>query len=160
LAVAVAALGWALLAAPRNTPARCSLLLWHRSLGLVVLLVTLFCLLWRRRHPPPPLPPGVAPFAAGLARATQAALYAVLVVMPVTGYVDAAAAGHEVSLFGLVSLPPLLPESGRLAQVAIAIHLAGQYLAYACVALHLAGVLYHATLARDGVVERMLPRLN
>ena len=77
--------------------------------------------------------------------------------MPLAGYVNAAAAGHAVGFFGLVSIPPLLPESGRLSQVAIAIHLVGQYLVYLAVALHIAGALLHRVVKRDGVLERMLP---
>jgi hypothetical protein len=37
------------------------------------------------------------------------------------------AAGHAVDFFGVVSIPPLLPENDRLSQVAIAIHLVAQY---------------------------------
>jgi cytochrome b561 len=77
--------------------------------------------------------------------------------MPLAGYVNAAAAGHAVSLFGLVSLPPLLPENLRLSQAAITVHLAGQYLFYFFVLLHIAGAIYHAIVRGDGVFERMLP---
>jgi cytochrome b561 len=157
LAVGVVVLGWAMLSAPENTPTRELLLLWHRSLGLVILAAMLFRLAWRWRHPPPPLPRTVAPLAAMLARATHFSLYAILIAMPVAGYVNAAAAGHAVSLFGVVSLPPLLSENGRLSQAANASHLAGQYLIYLFVALHVAGALYHAVIRRDGVIERMLP---
>jgi cytochrome b561 len=157
LAVGVVALGWAMLSDPANTPARELLLLWHRSVGLVILAAMLFRLAWRWRHPPPLLPRTVAPLAAALARATHLSLYAILIAMPVAGYVNAAAAGHAVSLFGLVSVPPLLSENGRLSQAAIALHLAGQYLLFLFVALHVAGALYHAVVRRDGVLERMLP---
>jgi cytochrome b561 len=133
------------------------LLLWHRSFGLVILAAMLFRVAWRWRHPPPPLPRNMAPLAAALARATHLSLYAILIAMPVAGYVNAAAAGHTVSLFGLVSIPPLLAENDRQSQAAIAIHLAGQYLIYFFVSLHVAGALYHAIFRRDGVLERMLP---
>jgi cytochrome b561 len=151
------ALGWAMLARGDNTPSREFLLLWHRSLGLVILAAMLFRLAWRWWRPPPPLPRDVASLTAALARATHLTLYAVLIVMPLAGCVNAAAAGHAVSLFGLVLLPPLLPENGRLAQIAVAIHLAGQYLLYFFVLLHVAGAAYHGLVRRDGVFERMLP---
>jgi cytochrome b561 len=152
------ALGWVMLAAPANTPTRELLLRWHRSVGLVILAAMLLRLAWRRRHPPPPLPQTMPPLAAGLAHATHGSLYAALIAMPLAGYVNAAAAGHAVSLFGLLSIPPLLAENGRLSQIAIAIHLAGQYLLYCFVALHVAGAIYHTLWRRDGVLARMLPR--
>jgi cytochrome b561 len=157
LTAGVVVLGWAMLEAAGNTPMREGLLLWHRSLGLVILGAMLFRLAWRRRHRPPPLPDHLARPVAALAHGTQALLCALLIVMPVTGWVNAAAAGHPVSLFGFVSLPPLLPQNGRLSQVAVAIHLAGQYLIYGFVSLHVSGALYHALVRRDGVFERMLP---
>jgi len=157
LVAGIVALGWAVPAAPANTRTSDLLLLWHRSVGLVILLAMLFRLLWRWRHRPPPLPLSVPPLAAALAWATHRSLDALLIAMPLAGYVNAAAAGHAVSLFGLVSLPPLLPENLRLSQASIAVHLAGQYLFYFFVLLHIAGALYHAIARGDGVFERMLP---
>ncbi len=37
-------------------------------------------------------------------------------------------------------------------------HLAGQFVVYALVAVHVAAALMHALIRRDGVFERMLPR--
>ena len=84
-------------------------------------------------------------------------LYLIFIVMPLAGYLNAAAAGHPVDFFGVLSIPPLLSETGRLSQVAIAIHLIGQYPLYLFVTLHVAGALFHCAVKRDGVVGRMLP---
>jgi cytochrome b561 len=158
LAVVVVSLGWAIAGAPRNTPTRDLLLLLHRSAGLTIFVAMLLRAGWRWRHPPPPLPPSITGLERALARSTHILLYLIFVVMPLSGYVNAAAAGHPVSLFGLVTIPPLLPEHDRLSQVAVAVHLVGQFLVYLFVALHVAGALYHGVVRRDGVLERMLPR--
>jgi cytochrome b561 len=158
LAVIVVSLGLASTAAARNTPARDGLLLLHRSIGLTILALMLFRALWRGRHPPPLLPSALPRLEAVLARLSHLGLYLIFIAMPLAGYVNAAAAGHPVSLFGIVSIPPLLPVDERVSQVAIAVHLAGQYLVYLLVALHIAGALYHTIVRRDGVLGRMLPR--
>jgi cytochrome b561 len=158
LAVIVVSLGWASEAAGRNTPGRDSLLLLHRSLGLTILALMLFRMLWRQRHPAPPLPPALGRLEAALARLTHGALYLIFIIMPLTGYANAAAAGHPVSLFGILTIPPLLPADERLSQAAIAAHLVGQYLVFVLVALHVAAALYHGVIRRDGVLDRMLPR--
>ncbi len=80
-----------------------------------------------------------------------------LLVMPLSGCLNAAAAGHPVSFFGLVAIPPLLPENDRLSEAAIAVHLAGQFLVYALVAIHVAAALMHWIVRRNGIFERMLP---
>ena len=75
--------------------------------------------------------------------------------MPLAGYVNAAVAGHRVSLFRFLSIPPRLPANGRLAQLAIGVHFVDQYLVYLFVALCIAGVLLHAVI--DSLPDRMLP---
>lgn len=157
LALIVVSLGWAIQGVPRNTSGRDLLLLLHRSLGLMIFLGMLFFAAWRWRHPPPPLPPGLLRFERALARFTHVLLYLIFIIMPLSGYLNAAAAGHAVDLFGLVSLSPPLPENDRLSQIAIAVHLVGQYGVYFLVLLHLAGALFHGLIRRDGVIERMLP---
>jgi len=157
LAVIVVALGWAITETPRNTPSRDFVLLLHRSVGLAILATMVFRGGWVWRHPAPPLPASVGRFERRLARSTHLVLYVIFIVMPVLGYVNAAAAGHPVDLFGVVSIPPLVPENDRLSQFAIAGHLVGQYLVYFFVALHVVGALWHGILKRDRVLERMLP---
>jgi cytochrome b561 len=157
LAVIAVPLGWAIAGVPRNTPEHDLLLLLHRSVGLTILAAMVFRTGWRWRHPPPPLPPVLARLETALARFTHFILYLFLIMMPLAGYLNAAAAGHTVKFFGVVSIPPLLPENDRLSQVAIAIHLVGQYPLYLFIALHVAGALFHGAIRRDGLVERMLP---
>ncbi len=157
LAFAVVWLGWNVSAAPRNTPQRDLLMLVHQSVGLTILGVMVFRAWWRWHHPPPPLPPSLSRIERSLAWLTHVALYLLLLVMPLAGYLSMAAAGHAVSVFGLVSVPSFLPDNNRWSQVAIAIHLVGQYPLYLFVALHIAGALLHGAVRRDGVLERMLP---
>jgi cytochrome b561 len=156
LVVCVVVLGWTIGGAPRNSPKRDFLMLVHESVGLTILAAMAFRALWRWRHPPPPLPV-MALLEVGLARLTHSALYALLFMMPLAGYLSVAAAGYAVDLFGILSIPPLLPKGDRLSQWAIAVHLAGQYPLYLFVALHVAGALFHGAIRRDGILERMLP---
>jgi len=160
LAVGVVLLGWTIEGTPRNTPQRALLMMVHSSVGLSILGAMVFRAGWRWRHPPPPLPSSLARLEAALARCTYLVLYVlylIFILMPLAGYLNAAAAGHAVSFFGIVAIPPLSPENGRLSQVAIAIHLVGQYPLYLFVGLHIAGALFHGAIRRDGVVEWMLP---
>jgi cytochrome b561 len=56
-----------------------------------------------------------------------------------------------------VLLPPLVPENAILSQAANAMHLAGQFLIYALVGMHIAAALVHAIVRRNGILDRMLP---
>ena len=157
LAVIVVALGWAMPEAPRETQSRDLLVLLHRSVGLSILGLMLFRIVWRLRYSAPPLPADFPRLEALAARADHALLYLMFIVMPVSGYLNAAFAGHSVSFFGLVALPPLVSENPRLSQAAIAVHLTGQFLVYALVGLHVAAALTHRFVRRNTILDRMLP---
>src|SRR6266852_9672568 len=157
LAVIVVALGWAMPEAPRETASRELLLLLHRSLGLSILALMVFRVVWRLRHPAPPLPADFPRIEALAAYADHALLYLLFLVMPLSGYLNAAFAGHAVSFFGVVTIPPLVAENARLSQAAIAVHLAGQFLVYALVGLHVGAALMHRFVRRNRILDRMLP---
>ena len=157
LAVAVVGLGWVMPEAPRETHARDVLLLLHRSVGLSILALMVFRIGWRLSHPAPSLPPNFPRLEALAAHADHMLLYLMFIVMPVSGYLNAAFAGHQVSFFGLVAVPPLVAENPRLSQTAIAVHLTGQFLVYGLVAVHVGAALVHRFVRRNRILDRMLP---
>lgn len=156
LALVTILLAWNLLATPRHDAMRGRLIMLHASFGMVILSLMLFWAGWRVRHRAPPLRPALSAPQAVLARVTQTLLFLLFLAMPGSGYVSLAAAGKAVSLFGVVSLSPLVPQSGRLAQLAVAVHLLGELLIYGLIGLHVAAALRHAVWRRDGILDRML----
>ena len=130
----------------------------HKSVGVTVLLLVLFRLAWRIRHPWPPLPDEMPSGQILLARVNHVLLYTMLIVMPVSGFVFTAAGGFPVPYLGLIELSGLLPKNKDLSKAAEAVHLTAQWVIYALVALHVAGALYHLLVRKDGVFQRMLPR--
>lgn len=158
LAVVAIALAYGISGTPRHGAAREWLLTLHGSAGIAILAIMLAWAGWRLRHPPPPLRPLLTRLEIALANTTQAALFVLFIAMPISGYAILAASGHAVSFFGIAAIPPLLPQSGRLAQAAVALHLTGEFLIYGFAGLHIAAALTHAFIRRDGVFERMLPR--
>ena len=157
LVAIVIGLAWAMPEAPRQTDSRSLLFLLHRSIGLTILVLMVFRILWRLSHPPPPLPADFPRIEAFAAHADHALLYLLFILMPVSGYLNAAFAGHPVSFFGVVEVPPLVGENPRLSQAAIAVHLAGQFAVYALVGVHIAAALVHRFVRRNAILARMLP---
>jgi len=158
LALITIMLAWCLVGAPRRDPVRGWLLMLHGSFGITILAVMLFWMGWRLRHAAPPLRPMLCWFEVIVAYVTQGAMFSLFIVMPITGYLSLAAAGKPMSLFGVATIPPLVPESGSLSQAAIALHLLGEILIYGLGALHISAALMHGFIRRDGILERMLNR--
>jgi cytochrome b561 len=157
LALIVVALGLLIPSAARETAFRVMLLTLHRSFGLTILAVMVIRIAWRLTHPPPPLPAGFPKSIALTAHLDHLLLYVLFVVMPLSGYINAAAAGHSVSFFGLATIPPLIAENERLSRAADALHLTAQFLIYVAVGAHVAGALLHHFVASHRIIERMLP---
>ena len=129
----------------------------HKTLGLVVLAIVVARIAYRIVNPPPSLPGGMAAAERGLAHATHWLLYAVLIAMPVSGYIMSSGSKHPISILGLFNLPKL-PVGPAQGEVAAVIHVYGQFAVYALIALHLAGTAWHLFVRRDGLLDRMLPR--
>ncbi|MEI9985429.1 MAG: cytochrome b [Aliidongia sp.] len=127
----------------------------HRSCGVTVLALTVLRLAWRLGHQAPPPPASLPLWQQSAARISHWLLYAILLVMPVTGFVSSAAQGHAVSVFFLFDLP-LLPEDKPLAKLAGSIHVTLQWLVYALIVLHAVAALRHHFVLRDNVLRRML----
>ena len=158
LAALAIALAYGISGTARHSDARELLLMLHGSVGIAILAAMLFWAGWRLRHRAPPRPPVLTRIELYLAHATQGALFLLFIAMPISGYAMLAAAGQAVSFFGLVAIPPLVPQSGQLAQTAVALHLLGEFLIYGLLIVHVGAALVHGFIRRDGIFERMLPR--
>lgn len=80
---------------------------WHLSIGLTILAVVLFRVLWRLSHVEPAPPVTLSPLLQAVSRFTHVSLYAMLVALPMLGWANASARGWSVKLFGTIPLPPL-----------------------------------------------------
>jgi cytochrome b561 len=157
LMFAVIPLGWHMTMLARNDPHRESWYTVHKSIGLAILALAILRLGWRRCYPPPPLPGTMASVERFVATLSHWLLYAVLLFMPVSGYLFSAAGNHPVTWFGLFTVPVIVPINPALSSVGRSFHLAGQWATYGLIMLHVLGTAWHVVIRRDGVLERILP---
>lgn len=134
------------------------LIAWHLALGSGVLLVLLPRLFWRVLHRAPPPPVESPAWQRHLALTTHFALYAMLILVPLSGWTSASARNWPVRAFGLIPLPALVPYRSRIASALGDIHVYAIYLGLLpLIALHTAAALYHRFVRRDSILDRMLP---
>jgi len=131
----------------------------HKGLGPLVFLVVLARLVWRLRHPPPPLPAEVPPAQARASRLMHAALYAFLLLQAASGYVRVTTGGFPIEALQAIGIPPLLPKAKAVAEVASTIHAVSVSILIALIVGHVAAALHHRFVRHDGVLARMWPPL-
>jgi cytochrome b561 len=137
--------------------AKLATLAQHKSVGVTILGLALLRLIWRLSGSTPPLPTATAAWQRRAAHASHFLLYALLLVVPVLGWLMSSARNFPVSWFGLVTLPDFI-EPNRPAYEFL--HAAHEFCArsLAVIALiHIGAALKHHFIDRDDVLRRMLP---
>jgi len=129
----------------------------HKGLGAVLLVVILLRVLWRLTHRSLPMPGHWPPLERRIASATHGFIYLLLVVVPVSGYVRVIADGFPIELLDWLGVPPLLPNMPAAVSVASLVHRFAAFVLVGLVAVHIAEVLRHQLVERDGEMARMWP---
>lgn len=144
-------LGWTMTDLPKGAERSAAYAL-HKSLGLLSLLLVVVRLVWRSTHCPPA---GAANREGRLARATQHALYLLLLAAPLVGYFTSSFTPYAISFFG-IELPRLSAPDSALNAFSKQIHVVLVWGFAALIGLHLAGALKIAW-RREGGWKGMLP---
>lgn len=134
---------------------------WHKTIGISLLVLALARLGWRLTHKVPPLPATMKPWEAIAARATHIAFYAVMIGMPLVGWLTASATNFPSYIANNPALElPHLPVPNEAYEPLGSIHSAGAWVILALLALHVGAALKHHFVNRDDVLTRMIPFLK
>jgi cytochrome b561 len=142
------------------SPTKLKLYSWHKWLGVTISLVAAGRLFWRLTHPAPALPATVPVWQRRAAALSHTLLYALLFVIPLSGWLMSSALGVQVVVFGVLPLPDLLEKDQVLGERLKLAHVVLNLVLLALVALHAAAALKHHFLDRDEVLFRMLPAVR
>ena len=141
---------------PKGSDPRDALKAWHFTLGLSVLALVWLRLLIRVLQPSPVIVPPPVAWQQRLAKAVHWLLYALMLAMPVAGWMILSAEGKPIPFWG-VELPGLIAENKETGEFIEEIHeLAGQA-GYFLIGLHALAALFHHYFLRDNTLTRMLP---
>lgn len=143
-----------------DKPTRDALLQLHRQCGLAAGVLTLVRLGLRTRWAPVPTAGANGPWQRRAAAAAHALLYALLLALPVLGWLLSNARGQDVVLPLAGALPRLLERDLDLADTLEDWHGSAGWALAALVNLHAAAALWHHWVRRDGVLAAMWPGLR
>jgi cytochrome b561 len=132
----------------------------HETAGLTILFVAIARLIWRWMSQPPPLPDHMPAAMRTAATVVHHALYALLILQPIIGFVATNAWGFPMqgptAYLGLIDIPAVIGEAPALAKVLSQIHTVFAYAIVALLVAHIGGAVYHHAIRRDGTLMRML----
>ena len=141
---------------PRGTPLRKGMQSWHISLGLTLVVVYTVRVLWHvigsRR-----LPPAATGLQQMAAKAVHYALYGLMAVQMVLGFLFRWAQGEPFSFFGFFDVPALMAADHGMANTYGELHETVAWIIIVLAGGHAALALLHHYVLKDGVLLRMLP---
>ena len=139
-----------------RSPRQLDLLMWHKSIGITLLGLALLRLGWALLNPAPKPPVGTGRWARRAARAGHAALYTLMLAVPLSGWLYHSAKNVPFQLFRTVPWPDLIEPDKRLAHLFEEWHEGLVSALLIVLVVHVGAALWHEYVRRDGVLRRML----
>ena len=154
--VAGAGIGTYMADLPESAAGREALYDLHRSIGVTVFVLLLARVAWRAIRKPPELVSSMPRLQRIAAKATHIALYALLAVVPIAGYLMSNLEGEAVKVFGL-TLPTLAAPNEAAAGFFGEAHSVAAWTLIVLAGVHALAALKHHFIDRDATLLRMLP---
>jgi cytochrome b561 len=140
-------------------PARAELFAWHKTIGALILVLTLVRLAYRLKNPPPPFPlelPRWRPIAAVW---NHRAFYFLLIVLPLTGLIAVSGMSPTgtTQLIGGITIP-IIPGIGKeTGETSGDLHVILVFTTLALLLLHVAAAIQQQFFEHDRTAGRMPP---
>ena len=137
------------------SPQKLQLYSWHKWASVTVFVLVWLRLAWRVTHRPPPLPQTLSAPQRALAHAGHALLYALMVVIPLSGWLMSSAKGVQTVWFGVLPIPDLLGRDKVLGEQLQQLHALLNTVLMLTLAGHVAAALWHHFVLKDDTLRRM-----
>ena len=131
---------------------------WHKSIGLLLGFALLFRLIWNFSNPKPAAIKSAPNFTHLLAKLGHLALYGLLIVLIISGYLISTAKGQGIEVFGWFEIPALLADNEQRGEIAGEVHEIAATLFMLLVAVHALAAIFHHVYWKDNTLTRMLGR--
>ena len=138
------------------TPAKLDLFVWHKSIGVTILVLAVLRLAWRMGNPPPLAPAGMTQWERKVAAFAHWIIYVLLFAVPLSGWWVSDASRVPFKAFFVVPMPDFIATDRALQEAAAEVHEALTTTLLIVVIAHVAAALRHHFLLHDDVLRRML----
>ncbi len=148
--------GWAAVSW-RLSPTKLDLFVWHKSTGMLILVLMVVRVVWRLANVAPSLPVDMRLLERRAAHTSHLLLYLLLIVMPVTGWIVNSAANIPFRIFWQIPVPAIVEPDKAMADAAARTHFVLFVVLSLLLVVHAGAALRHHFLKHDDVLVRMLP---
>jgi cytochrome b561 len=150
---------WALEAAGDKSALGATLFSLHVTSGVLTWFVVAVRVFWRHYFAYlPPFPLTMPKLQQTVAKANEYGLYLLLLLQPITGLGRVLLRGQAFDLFSW-QVPALLDPNPAMRSIFVEAHGIGAKALMLLIGLHAGAALFHYFVLRDGVLQRMLPRM-
>jgi len=139
------------------SPVKFDLFVWHKSLGVTILLLVILRLIWRLTNPVPRLPTGVPARERRLAHTSHYLLYGFTIIVPLSGWIVSDTSRIPFRIYWSIPTPDLMPASREVSELAANVHGFLVVLMIVIIAVHVLAALRHHFVTHNDVLLRMLP---
>jgi len=129
----------------------------HKSLGIILFSLGVARLVWALLSRRPKLPTDTPRWEKALSKVGQAILYLIICLMPVSGWMMSSFADSPVTVFGLITLPMLVPPDLSRVEDFANMHEIQSWILLTVLTLHIIGAMKHHFNGRNHVLRAMLP---
>jgi len=126
----------------------------HKSIGLVIAVFIVWRMGWRISHPAPAAVTAPGTWQHIVSKLNHGLLYVCMVAMPLSGFIGSNFSQYPIKFFGN-TLPRLFEPQPDMKALLSEVHELFALLFMALIALHLAAVVWHVLVKRDGLLQRM-----
>ncbi|MBU2582534.1 MAG: cytochrome b [Alphaproteobacteria bacterium] len=128
----------------------------HKLLGVIILAVVIARLAYRLRAGAPHPEPTLEPWQRSVSEITHWAIYLLLLLVPVLGYVGVSMY-PALNIFGAFSLPAIAPPDKATAEAVFYWHGLAAFALIGLIGMHVGAAIFHYAIRKDNVLGRMLP---
>ena len=139
------------------SPEKLKLYSWHKWAGVTAFLLVWLRLFWRVTHRPPALPISMPKIMQLAAHAGHLLLYALMIAIPLSGWLMSSAKGFQTVWFGVLPIPDLIGKHKETGDLLQTVHMGLNLLFVAVIAGHIGAALKHHFIDKDDILKRMLP---
>ncbi|MCM1001964.1 cytochrome b [Wolbachia pipientis] len=126
----------------------------HKACGVTVFGLVVIRILFRAFTCIPPLPASFSRFEINISKTVHFGLYALMILVPLSGYVMSSASGRGIKYF--FHIPLLISKNKELASAANGLHSILAYFIVFFIVLHILAALKHTLIDKQNIFKRII----